>query len=185
MIGGITYFWVKEFYITQTKESLIQNIEIITFEIDKNTNLDTLAKKLKNNLNTRITVINLEGEIIAESHKNKSSMDNHKYRPEIMQANKETYGYVIRYSHTIKENMLYVAKKYTYNNNTIYIRLAKELKSINHQIIYLGLKLLAVLIIFFFSIFYITYKINLQIQQETQKIATFLKDLASKKSQPT
>ena len=181
MIGGITYFWVKEFYITQTKESLIQNIEIITFEIDKNTNLDTLAKKLKNNLNTRITVINLEGEIIAESHKNKSSMDNHKYRPEIMQANKETYGYVIRYSHTIKENMLYVAKKYTYNNNTIYIRLAKELKSINHQIIYLGLKLLAVLIIFFFSIFYITYKINLQIQQETQKIATFLKDLASKK----
>ena len=181
MIGGITYLWVKEFYITQAKDSLIQNIEIITFEIDKNTNLDALAQKLKNNLNTRITVVNLEGEIIAESHKDKNSMDNHKYRPEIMQANKEKYGYIIRYSHTVKENMLYVAKKYTFNNNTIYIRLSKELKSINHQIIYLGLKLLAVLIIFFIGIFYITYKINIQIQQETQKIATFLKDLASKK----
>jgi len=181
LLGGITYFWVKEFYITQAKESLIQNIEIITFEIDKSTNLDTLAKKLKNNLDTRITVVDLEGEIIAESHKNKAKMNNHKYRPEIMQANKNDYGYTIRYSNTIKENMLYVAKKYTYNNHTVYIRLAKELKSINNQILTLGIKILAVLILFFIAILYVTYKINIQIQQETQKIATFLKDLASKK----
>ena len=181
MSGGITYFWVKEFYTTQAKESLIQNIEIITFEIDKNTNLDNLAKKLKNNLDTRITVIDLEGEIIAESHKNKTKMNNHKYRPEIMQANKNDYGYIIRYSDTIKENMLYIAKKYTYNNHTIYIRLAKELKNINNQILNLGIKILSVLIIFFIAIIYVTYKINIQIQQETQKIATFLKDLASKK----
>ena len=181
MIGGITYFWVKEFYITQAKESLIQNIEIITFEIDKNTNMDDLAKKLKNNLNTKITIVDIEGEIIAESHKKKAKMNNHKYRPEIMQADKSDYGYIIRYSNTIKENMLYIAKKYTYNNHTIYIRLAKKLESINHQILNLGIKILAILIIFFIGILYITYKINIQIQQETQKIATFLKDLASKK----
>ena len=181
IIGGITYFWIKEFYITQTKNFLIQNIEIITFEINKNTNLDNLAKKFKKNLDTRITIIDLEGEIIAESNKDKATMDNHKYRPEITQASKNRYGYTIRYSNTIKENMLYVAKKYSYNNHTLYIRLSKKLKSINHQILNLGIKILAILIIFFIGIIYITYRINIQIQKETQKIATFLKDLASKK----
>jgi len=180
-IGAIIYFWMQDFYISEAKESLKQDIEIITFEIDKTTNLDTLAKNLKEKLHTRLTIVDIDGEIIAESHKDKASMDNHKYRPEIMQANKENYGYTIRYSHTIKENMLYVAKKYTYNHKTIYIRLAQELKNINHQIFSLGSKVFGVLVLFFIAIFITTYKINIKIQHETQKIATFLRDLAGKK----
>lgn len=180
-IGAIIYFWMQDFYISQAKKSLKQDIEIITFEIDKTTNFDTLAKNLKEKLHTRLTVIDIEGEIIAESHKDKASMDNHKYRPEIMQANKERYGYIIRYSHTVKENMLYIAKKYTFNDRTIYIRLAQELKNINHQIFSLGSKVFTVLVLFFIAIFITTYKINMKIQYETQKIATFLRDLAGKK----
>ncbi len=181
LVGGITYYWVKDFYIEQTKASLIQDIEIITFEIDKSTNLDKLAKQIKNKLNTRLTIIDADGEIIAESHKDKRSMDNHKYRPEIIESRKEDYGYRIRYSKTIKENLLYIAKQYRYNNHTIYIRLAKELKNINAQIFSLGLSILAVLIIFFIAVFVITYKINIKIEYETQKIATFLRNLAAKK----
>ena len=180
LVGGITYYWVKDFYIEQTKTSLIQDIEIITFEIDKSTDLDKLAKQIKNKLNTRLTIIDADGGIIAESHKDKKSMDNHKYRPEIIQSRQEDYGYRIRYSKTIKENLLYIAKQYRYNNHTIYIRLAKELKNINAQIFSLGINILAVLIIFFVSVFIVTYKINIQIQHETQKIATFLRTLASK-----
>ncbi|MFK5938816.1 MAG: ATP-binding protein [Sulfurimonas sp.] len=180
-IGVITYYWVKNFYVEQAKASLIQDIEIITFEIDKSTNLDKLALQIKNKLNTRITIIDIDGEIITESHKNKITMDNHKYRPEIMQARKEAYGYKIRYSKTLGESLLYIAKKYRYNNHTVYIRLAKELKNINAQIFSLGINILAILIVFFIGIFIITYKINIQIQNETQKIANFLRDLASKK----
>ena len=180
-VGAITYYWVKDFYIEQAKASLIENIEIITFEINKNTNLEILAKQIKEKLNTRITIINADGEIIAESHKNKKSMDNHKYRPEIIQSRKEAYGYKIRYSQTVQESLIYVAKQYTYNQKTVYIRLAKELKNINAQIFSLAMNILAVLIIFFIGIFYVTYKINIQIQHETQKIANFLRDLASKK----
>ncbi len=172
---------MQDFYISQAKESLKQDVEIITFEIDRNTNLDILAKKIKDKLNTRITVIDIDGEIIAESHEDKSTMDNHKYRPEIMQANKEDYGYKIRYSHTVKENMLYIAKKYTYDGKTLYIRLAKELQNINDQILSLGIKVLTLLILFFIAIFAIVYKINIKLQYETQKIANFLRDLAGKK----
>ena len=181
ILGGVIYYWVKDFYITQAKNSLIQNIEIITYELDNKTNLDALAKKLKNRLDTRITVINIDGEVIAESHKDKFIMENHKYRPEIIQSRKKNYGYKIRYSNTIHENLLYIAKQYTYNGHTVYIRLAKELKSINSQIISLGIKISLILILFFIIISILIYRINIKIQYETQKIANFLRDLAGKK----
>jgi len=167
--------------VEEAKASLMHEIEIITFEIDKSTNLDKLAQQIKDKLNTRLTIIDIDGEIITESHKDKTTMDNYKYRPEIIQSREEDYGYKIRYSKTLKEHLLYIAKQYTYNNHTVYIRLAKELKNINAQIFFLGINILAILIIFFIGIFIITYKINIQIQNETQKIANFLRDLARKK----
>ena len=180
-IGGITYFWVKDLYISQTKASLLQNIDIITFELDKLTNFDNLAHNFKEKLQTRLTVIDENGDIIAESHKNKDTMSNHKYRAEIIQANKEEFGYKIRHSDTLQEDLLYIAKKYTYNDKIIYIRLAKKIKSINAQILSLGLKVFLVVMLFFVAIFYLIYQINTQIQYETKKIANFLRDLASKK----
>ena len=180
-VGAITYYWLKEFYISQAKESLKQSLELITFAIDNETKLDILAQKIKTNLNTRVTIIDINGKVIAESHEDLTKMDNHKYRAEIMQSNEEDYGYVIRYSNTLQEHMLYIAKKHTFNNHTVYIRLAKELKNINSQIFSLGIKVLTVLILFFIAIFIVTYKINTQLKNETQKIAHFLKDLATKK----
>ena len=184
IIGAIVYYWTKEFYLTQTKEALLQNIELISFELNKSSDLDALAKKVKNKLNHRLTIINASGVVIAESHKDKTKMDNHKYRDEILQSQTKDYGYAVRYSKTIKKNLLYVAKRYNFKNTTIYVRLALELKSIKEQIFTLGMKILAVLVLFFITIFIITYKINTQIQNETEKIAKFLKEL-TKKKKPT
>jgi len=181
IVGAIVYYWTKDFYVTQTRDSLLNNIEIISFELDKNSDLDSLAKNIKSSLDLRLTIISSNGTVTAESHKDKSKMDNHLYRDEVMQANKEDFGYKIRHSKTINKDLLYIVKKYTLNNTTTYIRLAKELKNINEQIALLGIKILAVLTIFFIAIFIITYKISTQIQKETQKIANFLTSLAKKK----
>ncbi len=181
LLGTITYFWVKDFYIQEAKAALIEDIEIITLNIHPDTNFDTLAQNIKNRLQIRVTIIDTKGNVIAESHKDKALMDNHKYRPEIMLCEKEAYGSSMRYSHTLQENLLYVAKLYKDKNHTLYIRLAKKLKNINSQIFTLGMNIFAVLIIFFIAIFIITYKINIQLQHETQKIANFLRDLAGKK----
>lgn len=181
IVGGIVYYWTKEFYISQTRDSLLNNLEIISFNLHDNPNQDILAKKIKNSLNLRLTLIAEDGLVLAESHKNKVDMDNHKYRDEIMQANKEDYGYKIRHSKSINKDLLYIAKKYTYENETIYIRLSKELNSINEQIFSLGVKIFVVLIIFFIMIFIIAYKISKQIEQEILKIANFLKSLTRKK----
>lgn len=180
IVGAIVYYWIKDFYITQAKESLANNIEIISLKINQHSNLNAFAKEIQKSLNLRLTIIDFKGEVIAESDRDKNSMDNHKYRDEIIQSTEQEYGYIIRYSKSTKKNLLYIVKEYTLDERTLYIRLAKELQSINEQVFSLGLKIFSVLVLFFIAIFIITYKINAQIQNEMQQIANFLKELTKK-----
>ena len=175
---------MKEFYIEQTRESLRNSIELISFEIEEHKDLDSFALEVKKALKLRLTIVDFEGNVIAESHKDKTKMDNHKYRYEIMESTTQEFGYKIRYSKTTKQDLLYLAKEYKNPTGTIYIRLAAELKSINHQILSLALKVLTALVLFFIAIIVVTYKINIQIQGEMQKIVNFLKEL-TKKKKPT
>ena len=176
----MVYYWTKEFYITQTRNSLLNNIEIISFELQKDTDYDNLALNIKKSLNLRLTVITEDGDVIAESHKDKSKMDNHKYRDEIMQANTGEYGYKIRHSSTINKDLLYIVKKYTFKENTLFIRLSKELNSINEQIFSLGVNIFIVLALFFITLFIITFQISKKIEKETLNIVSFLTSLTKK-----
>ena len=181
IVGAIVYYWTYEFYIETTKNALAQDIVLLSLSINKNTDLDKLALKVKNKLHLRLTIIDAEGNVLAESHKDKKSMDNHKYRDEIMQARKDGTGYKIRHSKTLNKELLYVAKKFTINNHTIYIRMAKEINGINNEIFNLGLKIFAAIIIFFIAVLMASYKINKEISYETNKIVNFLKSLTKKK----
>jgi len=180
IVGTIVYYWIYEFHLNASKEALIQNTELVSFAINQDTDLDTLAKKARKQLHLRLTIVDEEGNILAESDKDKHTMDNHKYRTEIIQAAKESYGYTIRHSHTLNKDLQYVAKKYTLNGKTIYIRLAREVKDIHTEIINLGIKIAGILLLFFLAILYMSYKINIQIKHETNKIVDFLKSLTKK-----
>ena len=184
LVGAIVHYWTYEYYIDSSKQSLIQDIDLLSFTIDNKTDLDALAAKIKKNLQLRLTVIASDGTVIAEGYKDKTTMENHRYRPEVMQADNEAFGFIIRHSHTLDKDLLYVAKKVQLKNKTFYIRLAKELKGIYHEFLNLGIKISAVLILFFIILFIMSYKINTQIQHETNKIVDFLKAL-TKKDKPT
>ncbi len=58
---------------------------------------------------TRITVVDSAGKVIADSNENPDNMDNHANRPEIREARQNQTGTSIRYSHTLDQNMIYVA----------------------------------------------------------------------------
>jgi signal transduction histidine kinase len=180
IVGAIIYYWIYEYYINSSKEAFKQDIELIALQITPTTNLDNLAKEIKSKLHIRLTIIDQDGKVLAESHNNKTSMENHRYRNEIMQADTQEYGVAIRESHTLHKKLLYVAKKITLEKKILYIRLAKEIVGIESEIISLGIKILIVLILFFIAVFVVTYKINIQIQRETKKIVTFLKSLTKK-----
>ncbi|WP_297432263.1 HAMP domain-containing sensor histidine kinase [Sulfurimonas sp.] len=180
LVGAIVHYWTYEYYIESSKQSLIQDLDLISYTINSKSDLDALAKKIKKNLQLRLTIISKNGLVLAEAYKDKTTMDNHRYRLEIMQADKKDFGIIIRHSHTLNKDMLYVAKKIKIKNKILYIRLAKELKGIYHEFLNLGIKISAVLILFFIVLFIISYKINSQIQYETDKIVKFLKALTKK-----
>ncbi len=94
--------------------------------------LDTLIKKLGKQIDTRITVINPEGVVFADSEKIPTLMENHKNRIEIIQAIKYGFGTSLRYSASVKEEMLYVAMPIKINNKVYgVLRTSLFLKEIN------------------------------------------------------
>ena len=182
-VGLIVYYWVKNFYIDQTKEAIKNNITLISFSIKSTKDLDTLAQNIKEDLGLRLTLISLDGEIIAESHKDKLKMENHKYRDEIVTSNTQEYGYKIRHSKTLDKDLLYIAKKFNTLETPMYIRLSKEIKSINQEILLLGEEILAILTLFIIFIFILTLRLSKTIEQEVEKIVIFLTSMTKKKKE--
>ncbi len=78
--------------------------------------LDTRIKKLGGKIDTRITIIDPNGLVLADSEHDPRTMENHKARPEIIQALYGSVGTSKRYSTTLKEDMLYVAMPIMHHN---------------------------------------------------------------------
>ena len=181
ILGTVVHYTIKDIYISQIKDELISNANIIASQIDKNSNFDKIAKKIKKIDNIRVTFIRDDGLVLGESDKDKSTMDNHRLRPEIIEARRYKIGSKIRHSHTLNKDLIYVAKKTKVANSIIYIRVAKFIKNINDKIFYLGFKVSLVLALFFIIIFYNIYKVNRAFEKEVDKISKFLVDLSKKK----
>jgi two-component system phosphate regulon sensor histidine kinase PhoR len=60
-------------------------------------------------ISTRLTVINPEGVVLADSEKDPATMESHRFRPEVYEALQGRLGHSLRYSSTVKQDMLYVA----------------------------------------------------------------------------
>lgn len=177
LVGSIAYVWLKELYINEIEKSLLENVKIVSLQVKDGTDLDKLASHIKQNSDIRLTIIAEDGKVLAESHKDKTTMDNHGHRKEILEAKNENFGQSIRHSKTLDKNLLYVAKKFGH----VYIRMAKEIDKINEKLFSLALKVGIVLILFFIVAFFIAYKISSQLEKETNKILKFLLTLTKNK----
>ncbi|NPV09176.1 MAG: PAS domain-containing protein [Anaerolineae bacterium] len=71
--------------------------------------LREVAGRWSQQLDSRLTLINRDGVVLADSHFDPAAMDNHLARPEVQEALAEGAGASARFSHTTGYNMLYVA----------------------------------------------------------------------------
>lgn len=71
--------------------------------------LDAAARQLKQSLNARVTLIALDGVVIGESDEDRTTMNNHSDRPEVILALQNGQGSSVRFSHTVGSDMLYTA----------------------------------------------------------------------------
>jgi len=74
----------------------------------------------------RVTVIDANGLVLADSHENPFSMDNHFRRPEIQSAYMGGEGRAQRYSYTLEEGFRYLARRVTQRDQFVgFVRVAK------------------------------------------------------------
>jgi two-component system phosphate regulon sensor histidine kinase PhoR len=86
---------------------------------DESSTLDDLAKKLGAEIETRITIIALDGVVLGDSHEDPAIMENHASRPEIMDALATGVGASTRYSTTLGQMMMYVAVPVIYQGEAL------------------------------------------------------------------
>ena len=163
----LSFRFVHNHYVTTLSAQLSNIGNSITSDIshmlknDEIDRIDPFIKELGRKINTRLTVIRPDGKVMADSEKDPAAMDNHRYREEIDEVFRGKDGRSIRYSKTVKQDMLYVALP-IYGEDEIIgvVRASLFLEDINQmlrhvqsRIIMLSLVivLIATIVAFFFS----------------------------------
>jgi len=106
----------RNFYLDTLASDLHNLGESLKFRVTpllkdkKYAELDDFLKDFGRKINRRITVVDREGLVLADSDEDAGKMDNHGFRPEIMTAYSGGVGRSLRYSRTVNEDMLYVAQ---------------------------------------------------------------------------
>ncbi len=84
--------------------------------------------------NSRVTLIDPNGEVVADSEGAVSGMESHLNRPEIQEAQAKGKGSATRYSRTLAVDMLYVALPIKEGSQISgYVRLARPLYDVKHS----------------------------------------------------
>jgi two-component system phosphate regulon sensor histidine kinase PhoR len=123
--------------------------------------LDSLAKTMGKKTGTRITVVDPDGVVRADTEENPEKMESHRYRPEIFQALQGKAGRSIRLSATVRQKMLYVGLPLEKEGKILgVLRVSFFLKDISHLLSSLKIKIIRIagvisvfllLVAFFFS----------------------------------
>jgi signal transduction histidine kinase len=127
-----------------------------------------------------VTIVDADGVVLAESDADKNHMDNHASRFEIMQSNIKEYGDITRYSDTVKADFLYVAKKVTYGEKQIYIRLAMSLAQIMYDFYSLWMKLFIVFLLIVFIATFISRSMSQRVVYDISQITDYLDEVSNK-----
>lgn len=141
---GIQYYFIgpfiERFYLDEAREHLTSKAHLIQSGIDtkrENVSLQDFVKKSSSLSEIRITILDTNGVVLADSEENPGSMENHRgvnKREEIEVAIKKGIGNSQRYSTTINEDMLYVAILASVENSNIIIRTSESMQSLNTSI---------------------------------------------------
>lgn len=136
---------IRNFYLDSLAHDLEKLGETLKLKVipllenDERKELDLFVKKFGTDINTRITVVDREGTVLADSDEDPKFMNNHKFRPEIAPALKGETGKSLRFSNTVGADMLYIGLPIERNGQTSgVLRVSLYVKDIDR--LYAGLR---------------------------------------------
>jgi two-component system, OmpR family, phosphate regulon sensor histidine kinase PhoR len=180
-----------EFYITNTvRESTVRELEhdlaiqgrLIAKTIPFHTPsaLDNICREIKQDTGARVTVIANDGTVIGDSDHDSKSMDNHAHRQEVQQASLNSVGTAVRFSDTLKYDLLYVAVRAGRGESSPgFVRLSLPLREVDAGINLLRIRILTVVFgILFAAALFSVGQIE-HIRRLTRQIRDFSASLAA------
>ncbi len=103
--------------------------------VDHGPALQERMEALSREIATRITLLDAQGRVIADSEKDPAEMDNHAGRPEIVAAAANQFGTATRFSRTLGQPLMYVALRTDDPSGGVaYVRVALPLDQVQHQL---------------------------------------------------
>ncbi len=172
---------VRNSHINDLREHLVAQAQLVSNGISfkPQTSLDNLCRQFKEQTGLRVTVITLDGRVLGDSDKESSLMENHLGRPEIQQALLNGTGMSLRYSDTLHDDLLYVAKKITRGGLPAgIVRLSMQLKAVDAAINSLRLKIIAVVVAILLATGLFSIGQLERIRRLTKQIGEFSRSLA-------
>ncbi|MEC0247765.1 two-component system histidine kinase PnpS [Paenibacillus chitinolyticus] len=182
---------LEDSHIKELEANLVRELRVIEMTGDWNKAGDSAflvpyytsqTKRLKEFTDARVTYIREDGKVLGDSDENPESLDNHAGRSEIQQASREGVGYAIRYSDTLKRNMLYAAipVQTAGGEKTGYLRLAMSLEQVENTIRHLWLFLLIGLGILFLIAGATSYRIAKGLTRPIENITNVAKQITNR-----
>ena len=97
--------------------------------------LENWAQKASVLSETRVTIVDPRGTVLADSEHDPETMENHAGRPEVLQARRSEVGVSIRRSATLNQDLCYVAMNFPYRGAAGFIlRLAVPLEQLDDAV---------------------------------------------------
>ncbi|MFC5405438.1 two-component system histidine kinase PnpS [Cohnella soli] len=144
--------------------------------------LEQEAKRFKEIAGMRVTYIDLNGKVMGDSDHEPATMDNHLSREEIREALEGGTGTSVRYSDTLRENMMYVALKVGGENGGPakgIIRLSMSLGDIERSLDNMWLALIFGLLLLFAVAVVVSYRVALSVTRPLERMTTAAKRMAN------
>jgi signal transduction histidine kinase len=176
----VSYVGLKSIVVEHNTDNLKNVIKISVDFLSKIESLEKFAKNIHDKTAYRVTIIDEDGVVVAETNEDKIGMDNHSHRYEVVMANTNEFGESVRYSKTIGVDFLYVAKNIDYKGKKYTIRLSMALDQVLSHFYELSLKIAIIYIFILIISFYTSKTMSQQVIEDISRIKKYLDDISDK-----
>ncbi|MHB8758321.1 MAG: HAMP domain-containing protein, partial [Bacillota bacterium] len=117
VVGAVLANYWSSLYLRDTQATLMRQTElargtvtdVLAYGPVRSARLDSAAAEIGRALNVRVTVIAVDGTVLADNENPPGQMENHAGRPEVIAALTSGQGAAVRPSATMRTEMLYTA----------------------------------------------------------------------------
>lgn len=176
----VGYFTLKESVIDEYQIRLEREIAVMEYSLNGIENLQRYISEVAPLLNKRITIIDHNGTVVAESDTDPVEMENHAKREEVLEASQQRYGHAVRYSHTLGVDFLYVTKRVIWKGQIYTLRIAVNLQKVLDDFYTLLFRLIFAFFLLTPAILFLALRTSKRVRYDIKQLSIFLEEISDK-----